>query len=155
MMLSLRGTFTYNLDQKNRVNIPAKFRREGAFPAPDAWVLSRGMEGCIALYPREEWERLESKLDKLEFTRKNHRHFKRLMLRDVSEVTTDKQGRIPISKNLLEFANIEKTVLIQGMVSYIELWCPEVYEKYLESQELSIEDLAESVYLEKDENKEK
>ena len=152
-MFSFRGTFTYSLDQKNRISIPAKFRRNNASPVPECWVLARGMESCIALYPKDEWERLEGKLDKLEFTRRNHRHFKRLMLLDVSEVITDKQGRIPITKNLLEYAGIDRNVHIQGMVSYIELWCPDVYEKYLTGLDQSMEDLAESVYFSNDTGK--
>lgn len=145
-MLNFKGTYTYTLDNKNRINIPAKFRRLKTSPAPESWVLTRGLEGCIALYPIDEWEKIERKLDKLEFTRKKHRQFKRMILRDVVEVVSDKQGRIPITKELLAYANIEKTVYIQGMVSYIELWCPEIYEKHDADADLSYEELAENIF---------
>ena len=91
---------------------------------------------------------MENRLDKLEFTLRTHRHFKRMMLEDVSEVVADKLGRIPITKELLDYAKIEKTVFIQGMISHIELWSPEIRKNYLAGLDQTLEDLAESVFIE-------
>lgn len=147
-MYNFRGTFTYTLDPKGRINIPAKFRRNGDSEKPEIFVLSRGVDnGCILLNPMERWEKIERNLDKTDINRKKLRDFKRYLMLDASEVTVDKQGRIPIGTNLQEYAQIERSVVIHGMISYIELWCPQLFDKKISEIRESFAEIAEDLQL--------
>jgi len=153
-MAGFKGSYKYTIDHKGRVNIPAKFRRSipakfrrsTASTSHDLYVITRGLEGCLFVYPAEEWERVEQKLQNLSFTQKSHRLFGRYLLSNASDVQLDRQGRITIPQNLLELAEIKKDVLIIGVLERIEIWDPEVHQKYLDSAGKSYEEIAEEIY---------
>lgn len=137
------GSFKYSIDSKNRVSIPAKMRKFVNSEANDAFVLTRGTNGCIIVYPMDQWKELvASKLDKLNpFDPKDSR-FLRMFLHEAAEDKFDNQSRLTIPKNLIEFAGINKEVLIIGMNQFIEIWNPEKYEKYLKDSENTYDDIA-------------
>ncbi|PJA26545.1 MAG: division/cell wall cluster transcriptional repressor MraZ [candidate division Zixibacteria bacterium CG_4_9_14_3_um_filter_46_8] len=142
------GTITNKIESQGRMKFPAKFRRGGDSAKNEPFVLVRGLDGCIRVYPEEEWVKIRQKLDKIDLSQQKLRDFKRCFLTDVSEVTIDAQGRIKISQNLLKFARIERSVIIHGMISYIELWCPELFNKKLFEIEESFAEIAEGLNLE-------
>ncbi|MBD3232091.1 MAG: division/cell wall cluster transcriptional repressor MraZ [candidate division Zixibacteria bacterium] len=147
-MYNFRGTYRYNLDSKGRINIPAKFRTKRDSDEPEEFVLSRGMDEAIILQPKERWEEIERKLDKTDLNKRKLRDFKRYLMLDATEVVPDKQGRVTISGNLLEYANIEKNVVIHGMISYIEIWRPELFDRKIEEIKNSFAEIAEDLQLE-------
>lgn len=142
-MTALKGTFNYSIDHKGRVSIPARFRGKPEAPGSDHYVVVRGFEGCLYIYPHEAWTRIENKLAELKsFSDTKARRFLRALLSNAADARLDKQGRIAIPQNLLEMAGIEKEVVVRGILDKIELWNPEILRKYEESQSESYEDMA-------------
>jgi len=124
------GRYTYSLENKGRLAIPAKFRRELTPEAEDTFVVTRGYDGGLALYPLDEWLRVEPALQKYSSSgTEEERWMARWFSGRAERVTFDSQGRIKIPQHLLDYAKLEKEVLIIGVLERIELWNPELYEK--------------------------
>ena len=134
-MPSFKGTYQYTIDSKGRVNIPAKFRKILPEEAEKTFVVCRGSDGCLNVYPQHEWNVFEERLRKLSWTQKDNRQLVRALLQDASESQYDAQGRISIPPQLLKMAHIKKDVLILGTLDHIELWNPEEYERYTRGAE--------------------
>lgn len=146
-MSSFKGQFRYTIDSKGRINIPAKFRKAISPEANETFVITRGMENCIYAFPLDEWNKNEEKLRRLSANQKDIRLFIRMTTSYISESQFDKQGRIAIPRFLIEFAKIEKEILIIGTLDKLEIWNPTIYEEYLKANEQSYEDLAEKIEL--------
>ena len=127
--LRFAGEYSNTLDSKNRVNIPAKFRK-ALDPINDrTFVITRGFDRCLTLYPIQEWNVVEQQLASLSSIRNRNREFVRSIVRYAYYVQYDRQGRIIIPDNLKLYASIEKEVSIIGMITKIELWSPEKIKK--------------------------
>ena len=123
---SFTGEYNNSLDGKNRLNIPAKFRK-ALDPANDrTFVLTQGFDQCLLLYPLNEWQEVEVQLSQLSSIRSRDRNFVRSITRHAIPVQYDGQGRIPIPEAFINFSNIQKDVHVIGMIKKIELWDPEV-----------------------------
>jgi len=145
-MSSFKGSDIYSVDNKGRVNIPSKMRRNLSPDAKDTFVITRGIEKCLFVYPLDEWNRLENNLrQNLNTYEEKPRYFLRMLLRWATESQLDGQARIMIPKNLLEFAQIENQVLIIGALERIELWNPQIFDEYINAQPESYETIAETV----------
>ena len=125
------GEYSYSLDLKGRMNMPARFRQALSKNNKNTFVSTRGMDSCIWVYPLLQWLEIEKNLRSLSSLSKIHRTFVRNTARYASPSTYDKQGRITLSPSLIEYAGLEKDVLIIGMVNKMEVWNP----KYLENTE--------------------
>jgi MraZ protein len=145
--LRFAGEYANTLDLKNRVNIPAKFRK-ALDPINDrTFVITRGFDSCLTLYPILEWNIVEQQLASLSSIRNRNREFVRSIVRYASYVQYDKQGRIIIPDNLKVFACIDREVSIIGMISKIELWSPENIKKH-DNDQMNIDefdDLADDI----------
>ncbi len=140
------GSFNYTIDAKGRVSIPARLRKFVSPDANDTFVFTRGSLKCINIYPMNYWkELLESKLDKLNSFDPDDTKFLRLFLPSAAEDQFDTQSRLLVPKRLIEFAEIEKDVIILGMNKYIEVWNPKLYEEYLNEIEEPYETIAKEV----------
>ncbi|HEX2983812.1 MAG TPA: division/cell wall cluster transcriptional repressor MraZ [Ignavibacteriales bacterium] len=140
------GSFTYSLDAKSRVAIPAKLRKYVNPEANDTFILTRGTSQCIDVYPLDKWNELvQHKLNKLDSFDPKEAMFLRMFLQKAAEDSLDAQSRLIIPQNLVEFAQIEKEVFILGAINKIELWNPAIYEKYLNDQTESFENIAKEV----------
>ena len=145
-MSSFKGRYEYVLDSKGRLSIPAKLRKSLSSEARDTFVVTRGVEKCLYVYPLDEWRRLEEKLRSLNQFLEKHRYFIRTLLMWASEeFPLDTQSRITIPKNLLEFAEIEKDVVIIGALERIELWNPKTFNEYLNTQPESYASVVEQI----------
>lgn len=149
-MSAFKGTYEYSIDNKGRINIPAKLRKYVSPEANDTFTITRGFEKCLFIYPQDEWNRLEQSIRALSSTNAKHRFFMRVLLQQAAESQLDGQSRITIPKDLLQFASIESEVLIMGVLEHIEVWNPDEYKKYLAAQESSYEEVAETVLQKKD-----
>jgi MraZ protein len=131
------------LDQKGRLIIPSKFREilGGSF------VLTKGLDACLFVYPKDEWAVLEQKLKALPFTQKDARAFIRFFFAGAVEVEMDKQGRILIPPQLREHAHIDKDVVVIGVSNRVEIWSQEQWESYSNDAAVSYEDIAEKLDL--------
>ena len=145
------GEYAYSLDSKGRVNIPAKFRQSLSADSQNTFVITRGLDPCVWVYPLEQWKEIENNLRNLSSVKNIHRTFVRDTARYASPSTYDKQGRITLTLSLTEYAGLEKDVLIIGMINKIEIWNPNTL-KMVDQQNLEIEpdaydDLADKIIL--------
>jgi len=123
---SFTGEYNNSLDEKNRLNIPAKFRK-ALDPVNDrTFILTRGFDQCLLLYPLNEWQEVETQLSQLSSIRSRDRDFVRSITRYATPVQYDGQGRIQIPEALINFSGIQKDVKVIGMIKKIECWDPEV-----------------------------
>ena len=128
--LRFSGEYLNTLDAKNRVNIPAKFRK-ALDPVNDkTFVITRGFDECLILYPIYQWNILEQQLASLSSIRNRNRNFVRSVVRYASHVRYDSQGRIILPDNLKLYSSIKKNVLIIGMINKIEIWNPDKIKKF-------------------------
>lgn len=144
-MSSFKGSYAYSVDSKGRINIPARLRKYVSPDANDTFVVTRGYEQCLYVYPLDEWNRLEESIRQLSSTNPRHRFFMRTLLERATESQLDGQFRISIPKELLHFAHIENDVLILGVLEHIEIWNPGKYEEYQKAQAESYETVAQTV----------
>jgi MraZ protein len=140
-----RGQFTYSIDAKGRISIPAKLRKQMSPEANDSFVMTRGVSSCIDIYPLNEWNQIEEKLLKLNQFQPDDVRFVRMFTQYAIEDTMDSQSRILIPQNLIDYAKIEKEVLILGVLKKIEVWNPKIYEDYLDQSPESFEQIAAKV----------
>jgi len=134
------------VDSKGRINIPSKLRKYVSLEANDTFVITRGYERCLSVYPLDEWNMLEQSIRQLSPSNPKHRFFTRTLLQYATESTLDGQSRITIPKELLQYAGIEDQVLILGVLERIEVWNPKVHEEYLQAQAESYENVAQTVF---------
>ncbi|AUN12694.1 cell division/cell wall cluster transcriptional repressor MraZ [Clostridium botulinum] len=120
------GEYNHGLDTKNRIIIPAKFREK----LGKNFVLTKGLDGCLYVYPKSQWEVLQKKLETLPLTNKNARAFVRFFFSGAHELELDKQGRTLIPQNLLEYGQIQKEIVSIGVSNRIEIWSKEKWEEY-------------------------
>jgi len=146
-MSFFQSTYQYTVDEKGRINIPAKFRKPDESIAYDKFVITRGLDGCLFVYPVAEWEKVKEKIRELPYTLRKTRLYERYVIPNTVEAEVDKQGRITIPQHLLEYAKIKKEVKILGMLERIEIWDPEVLSEYYFQAGKSYEDVAEELFL--------
>src|SRR6476646_969625 len=128
-MGSLYGADRFAIDHKGRVAVPAKLRRALSAEARDSFVVVPGLDGCLALYPLDEWRRFAEKLHAHPPGDEKARRFRRLLLVNAAELQVDAQGRVMLPAKLIEIAGLRKEVLVLGSVDHIEVWDPERFEK--------------------------
>ena len=136
------GEFSYSLDAKGRVNIPAKFRNGLSADNEQSFVITRGMDPCVWVYPITVWQSIEDELRKLSSLSRINRSFVRGTVRYASTVQYDKQGRIALSQNLIDYAQLKNNALIIGVVNKIEIWNP----KLLKSAEKDFHEIKSSEF---------
>lgn len=144
-MSSFKGSYIYSVDNKGRVNLPAKLRKYVSPEVNDSFVITRGFEQCLFVFPADEWNKWEQKLRALSAYDPEHRLFIRIMLELASECQLDSQARLTIPQELRDFSKIQNEVRIIGVLDKIELWNPSIYEQYKQSQSESYESIAAKV----------
>lgn len=135
------GTYNYTIDEKGRITIPTKLRADlGA-----EFIITRGLDGCLAIYPRKAWDIIISKYKDLPNIQ-NARNFLRFILSSASACNLDKQGRLGISSSLLQFAEIKKECVIIGVDECLEIWSKEKWEAYLENNGSNLAAMADELF---------
>jgi len=140
-----RGQFTYSIDSKGRIAIPAKLRKHISADANDTFIMTRGLSNCIDLYPLDEWQKIEEALLHLNSFQPDDARFIRMFVQFAAEDVMDGQSRIMIPSTLVTYAKIENEVLILGALKKIEVWNPKVYEEYLLQSPQTYEEIAAKV----------
>ncbi len=119
------GEYNHSIDAKGRLIVPSKFREQlGA-----QFVVTKGLDGCLFVYSKEEWERIETTFREKPLTSKDARKFMRFFFAGAADCEVDKQGRILIPNNLREYAAIDKDVVSVGVLSRVEIWSKERWEE--------------------------
>ena len=135
------GEYHHSIDDKGRLAIPAKFRADLAKGA----VVTRGLDNCLFLYTKKEWEVLAEKLSKLPISKANTRAFARLMLAGAMAVEFDRQGRVMLPDYLRKYARIKKQVVVAGLYNRLEIWDTLGWNKYKTGTEKQSSDIAEAL----------
>ncbi|NLM45042.1 MAG: division/cell wall cluster transcriptional repressor MraZ [Clostridiales bacterium] len=135
------GEYRHSLDSKNRLIMPAKFREE----LGSNFVMTKGLDNCLFVYSEAEWKNIENKLKTLPMTSKDARAFVRFFFAGATECEIDKQGRILVPSNLKEFARIDKDVVIIGVLTRLEIWSVDEWNKFNNDANISYEDVAEKM----------
>ncbi|APX73057.1 division/cell wall cluster transcriptional repressor MraZ [Companilactobacillus allii] len=135
------GEYHHTIDSKGRIIIPAKFRKE----IGNVFVITRGMDGCLFGYSMDQWEKLESQLDKLPLTKKDARSFTRFFYSAAAEVEFDKQGRVNLSTSLTEFAKLKKNCVVVGVSDRIEIWDENKWSEFSQQAEDNFEEISEKM----------
>ncbi|TZE81943.1 division/cell wall cluster transcriptional repressor MraZ [Calorimonas adulescens] len=135
----LIGEYRHTLDSKGRIIIPAKFRGE----LGEHFVMTKGLDGCLFVYPLSEWQSIEDKLRKLPMNKKDARTFERFFFSGAVECEMDNQGRVVIPQNLREYAGITNEVVIIGISTRVEIWSQDKWENYNNESDYTYEDIAE------------
>lgn len=117
------GEYNHTIDAKGRVIVPAKFRET----LGDEFVVTLGLDGCLFVYPDEEWKNFVSELKNLPGS-KEARQLQRYFMAGAASCEVDKQGRILIPSKLREQAGLEKEVVFVGVLSKIEIWSKKRWE---------------------------
>ncbi|MGM8211844.1 division/cell wall cluster transcriptional repressor MraZ [Virgibacillus sp. W0430] len=135
------GEFQHNIDTKGRMIVPAKFRAG----LGEEFVVTRGLDKCLFIYPMDEWKDLEEKLKKLPLTKKDARAFTRFFFSGAMECEVDKQGRINIPQPLRNYALLEKECVVIGVSNRVEVWSSTIWEDYFNESEGSFGEIAENL----------
>ena len=112
------------MDAKGRLIVPSKFREQ----LGDEFVVTKGLDGCLFVYPNEEWQNIEEKFRNVPLTSKDARKFSRFFFAGATTCEVDKQGRILLPAHLREFAGLEKDVVLVGVGSRVEIWSKDKWE---------------------------
>lgn len=131
-----RGEFNHTIDAKGRLIIPAKFREK----LGEEFIITKGLDGCLSVYPEEEWKRFEENLTALSLIKKENRQLTRFFVAGASECELDKQGRILVPVPLRKFAELDKEVVLVGMLNRVEIWDK---QRYLDSEVDDMDEVAE------------
>ena len=135
------GEYNHTIDAKGRLIVPAKFREI----LGDNFIVTKGLDGCLFVYPNDEWTRFEEKLKSLPLTNKNARQFTRFFLAGAAACEVDKQGRILLPQVLREFASLEKDVVLVGVASRIEIWSRERWDESMNTDDGDMDEVAENM----------
>ena len=119
------GEYNHSIDAKGRLIIPARFREL----LGEEFILTKGLDGCLSVYPMDEWKAFEEKLRALPLTNKNARTFTRFFVAGATNCELDRQGRVLVPQPLREFAGLEKEVVLTGNLNRIEIWSKEKWSE--------------------------
>jgi MraZ protein len=136
------GEYHHNIDDKGRLIIPSKFREE----LGENFIVTRGLDGCLFVYSKNEWEQIVAKLKTLPFTKKDARSFVRFFLSGATVCEFDKQGRINITSPLATYADLTKECIVIGVNDRLEIWSKANWENFFNSNEENLSDIADHLF---------
>ena len=129
------------MDDKGRLTIPSKLRYE----LGESFIVTRGLDNCLFIYPKEEWNQVISKYKELPNT-KDARNFMRFFLSGATEVNFDKQGRINIPMPLIKYSDLLKDCIVIGVNERLEIWSKENWDSFIENNEENLSDIADKLF---------
>lgn len=135
------GEYHHNIDIKGRIIIPSKVRED----LGENFIVTRGLDGCLFIYPKVEWDNIINKYKDLPDT-KEKRQFMRIFLSGATVCEYDKQGRINIPKPLIDYAKLQKDCIIIGVDERLEVWSEECWCEFINNNEENLSDIADSLF---------
>lgn len=132
----LIGEYNQNIDAKGRVNVPAKFRDD----LGESFVISKGLDNCVYIYPKEEWKRFEQELCSVQPTQRRMLH--RFFFSGAEECGIDSQGRVVIPPKIREYAGLSKEIVVIGVSDKVEIWDRDKWEAYMDNPAFDAEEIA-------------
>jgi len=135
------GEYQHTVDQKGRLAIPVKFRSK----LSEGVVITRGLDNCLFLYSKDEWQKVGKKFASLPLSQANPRSFMRLFLGGAMDLDIDQQGRIVLPEYLRKYANLGKDAVVVGLYNRLEIWDKKIWETYRSQAEEKSVDIAETL----------
>lgn len=136
------GEYNHVLDEKGRLGLPSKFRKE----LSKGVVVTKGLDNCLWVYPQNEWNILAERLAKIPISQAKNRSFIRLMLAGAMDILLDNQGRINLPDYLLKYAHVSKEVIVAGLYNRLEIWDEKRWNQYRKIMEKDSNKTAESLH---------
>ena len=149
---NLIGEFECRLDDKSRVILPSGLKKQISQEAQDRFVINRGFENCLVLYPMNEWKGISEEINRLNLYNRKNRDFARYFYRGATELTLDNASRLLLPKSLLSYAGIVRDVVLFAFSNRIEVWARDRYEKLMTDEPADFSVLAEEVMGKQDKN---
>ena len=137
----LIGEHAHNLDEKRRLAIPSKFRKE----LGEGAILTRGLDNCLFIFPSKYWLPFAEMLAGLSMAKQDTRSFSRLFLSAAEEVEFDSLGRILIPERLKKYADLKKSVVVAGLFNRLEIWDEEKWNGHKANLEKNSDSIAEKL----------
>ena len=135
------GEYHHTIDDKGRLTIPSKVREK----LGDNFIVTRGIDKCLFVYPNNEWNNVINKYKQLPNT-KDARNFMRFFLSGATQSDFDKQGRINIANTLIKYAGLKKDCVIIGVNERLEIWDKEAWEEFISNNEENLSDIADNLF---------
>lgn len=132
-MIGFLGEYEVTLDAKGRFLFPAGFKKQLPEEGNSLFVINRGFEKCLTLYPIQSWEPIYNEISKLNDFDPKVREFRRYFLNGATYIETDTAGRLLLPKNLLEHAGLDKNIVLVSAVDKIEIWDKNKYQQFFET----------------------
>ncbi|MDX2002662.1 MAG: division/cell wall cluster transcriptional repressor MraZ [Chitinophagales bacterium] len=143
--MAFLGEHLCSLDNKGRLKLPVGLKSQLAPENNGRFVLNRGFEKCLTLYPWDEWQRISAKVNKLNTFVKKNRDFARFFFRGATELVLDSTDRLNLPKHLMDLAGIKNEALLTARANIIEIWEPKAYEAVVNEDSDQYSDLAGEV----------
>lgn len=137
----LIGEYTHAIDDKKRISLPVKFRKEVGRKV----VVTHGLDNCLFLYTMKEWEKIAEKLANLSMGQADSRNFNRFLLAGAVEIDVDSIGRILIPDFLRNYADLKNKVVITGVHNRVEFWNEAKWAEYKKRVEKEVDTLAQKL----------
>jgi len=144
-MTSFLGEYECRLDAKSRFLLPAGLRKQIDPVAKEEFVMNRGFEGCLVLYPVNEWEKITSRMRKLNLFTEKARRFFRQFHNGATSISLDSNGRVLVPKTLIKYGELKKDVVLFAYANRIEVWAKDEYEAEMAEHTDDFAALAEDV----------
>ncbi|MCX6808636.1 MAG: division/cell wall cluster transcriptional repressor MraZ [Candidatus Berkelbacteria bacterium] len=135
------GEYQHSIDDKGRISLPAKFRADLA----NGCVVTRGLDNCLWIYPKNDWQELAARIAEMPVTQKNARAFARFILSGAVECQIDRNGRVNLPKYLADYAEIKGKAIVAGMYNRLEIWSESKWQSFKEEMEKNSEEIAENL----------
>ena len=119
------GEYSHTIDAKGRLIVPSRFREK----LGDEFVVTKGLDDCLFVYPLDEWANIEEAFRKVPLTNKKARDFVRFFFAGAASCEVDKQGRILLPTSLRNYAGLEKEIVSAGVLNRVEIWDKEKWER--------------------------
>lgn len=152
-MTNLIGEYECRVDVKGRFMLPAGLKKQMSSEIKGRFVINRGFENCLVLYPQNVWKVISDEVNQLNLYNKKNRDFVRYFYRGATELVLDSANRLLLPKQLSLYAGIEKEIVLTAFSNRVEIWAKGVYQKLLTNEPEDFSSLAEDV-MGKKENKE-
>lgn len=137
------GEYHHTLDDKSRLVLPSKFRNS----LGERFIVARGFEKCLYVYPMKEWERLETQLKTLPFTKKDARTFIRTFFSGATECEFDRQGRTCLTSPLIGYAGLTRECVVIGANDRVEIWNQLAWDEFMKMNSEKLSDIAENLFM--------
>jgi len=132
-MIGFLGEYEATLDSKGRFLLPAGFKRQLPEEENTQFVINRGFEKCLTLYPMKSWEPIFNEISKLNDFDPKAREFRRYFLNGATLAELDSAGRLLLPANLKDYAGLEKDIVLASAVNKIEIWDKIRYQQFFET----------------------